>query len=75
MATRKQSRNQQVRKTPSQSIPDAGSARPDGVPAADDLLSDPDDPVPVSLVSAVAVVALAAGSLLSVAVYRGGRKV
>lgn len=37
--------------------------------------SDPDDPVPVSLVSGVAVAALAAGSLLSVAVYRGGRKV
>ena len=37
--------------------------------------SDPDDPVPVSLISAVAVAALAAGSLLSVAVYRGGRKV
>ena len=47
MATRKQSRNQQVRKTPSPAVPDPGSvrpARPDDVPAADVPFSDPDDP-------------------------------
>ena len=47
MATRKQPRNQQVRKTPSPAVPDPGSVRPvrpDDVPAAVDLVSAPDDP-------------------------------
>ena len=47
MATRKQSRNQQVRKTPSPAVPGPDAvpiARPDDAPAADIPLSDPGDP-------------------------------
>ena len=42
MATRKQSRNQQVRKTPTPAVPDPGNVRTDDVPAAFDPVSDPD---------------------------------